>query len=407
MTAPGEGTSRPDRAWDPAGDGAPAFTPMDVDPAAEVVRTLPRAPGFLERVAVRFLRRRAPGAQALTDPVHILTRSERLDVRRIVESTVLRAFGAGVTSALVVASTKIYVEFRGLPSPLAYVVCAGLVTAIGELLFLHRLHLTAMISLMRATGARFDEEGGEAGDTLVHAMARAALDQPDPVKIVHGIDPWRETSLARLYLFVVAYKLKRFLSKFTAEFLVKQAAPNAFIRVFAPAIALPVTGAWNAFVSWKILREARIRVVGPSAVEEVLTRTLPPPDKLSVACRYCLFRAAGMAIVLKRSVHPNLLALLEGLVRQLGPVPATNLDDRSRFLEGLGGLSREDRREVLQLLHVAVVIDGRLLRRERELVRQARVVCGLSEAAPALDRLLHRFVRGDMIDRDLLEDLAR
>lgn len=403
-----EGAGRPERAWDPAGDAAPAFTPMNVDPAAEVVRTLPRAPGLLERLAVRFLRRRAPrAARPLADPVHILTRSERMDVRRIVESTVFRAFGAGVTSALVVASTKIYVEYRDLPSPLLYVAGAVLVTAVGEILFLHRHHLLAMLSLMRATGARFDGEGPEPDDSLAHAMARAALDQPDPVKIVEGIDPWRETSLARLYLFVVAYKLKRFLSKFAAEILVKRAAPNAVIRVFAPAIALPVTGAWNAFVSWKILREARIRVVGPSAVEEVFSRVLPPSQALSEACRLCLFRAAGMGIVLKRSVHPNLLALLEGLVRRLGPVPAAYLDDRARFLEGLARLAREEQIEVLQVLQVAMVIDGRLLRRERELVRQARVMCGLPEASSALERLLHRFSRGDRIDADLLGDLAR
>lgn len=400
--------ARYERAWDPAGDGAPAFTPMDVDPAAEVVRTLPRAPGLLERMAVRFLERHAPPDPAPpSDPVHILTHSERLHVSRIVESTILRAFGAGVTSALVVASTKIWVEFRDLPSPLSYVVSAGVLTGIVELLFLHRLHLFSMLSLMRATGARFEGETPPEDDSLVHALARAALDQPDPVRVVHGIDPWRETSLTRLYLFVLAYKLKRFLSRFTAEFLVKQAAPNALIRVLAPAVSLPVTGAWNAFVSWKILREARIRVFGPSVVGEVIAKVLPPSDRLSPACRYALFRAVGMALVLKQSVHPNLLALLRGLIRHLGPVPPVALDDRSRFLEGLGALPLEERKQVLQVFQVATVLDGKLSSRERELVGQAREICGLSASSPALDRLLHRFCRGDGIDRDLLGDLAR
>lgn len=396
---------------EPAGDSAPVFTPRDIDPAAEAVRTLPRAPGLLERVAVRFLRRQAARRPApvgpIADPVHILTRTERMELRRIVEASILRAFFAGVASAVVVASVTIYVRLHGLEPWLAYVGAAGLVMAVAEMVFVHRTHLLSMLALMRATGAQLVEESPDPAETTVHAMARAALELPDPVRIVEGIDPWRETSVARLYLLVALYRLKRGLSKFAAEFLVKQAAPNTLMRVFAPATALPVTALWNAFVSWKILREARIRVLGPSASEEVFSRILADTTRLSEAGRMCLYRAVGMGIVLKRSVHPNLLALLEGLVRRLGPVPPAHLDDRGRFLEVIAMLSREEQVRALQVLSVAAVVDGRLVGRERVMIRQARRACGLSESLTAVDRLLSRFSRGDPIDGDLLDDLAR
>ncbi len=410
---------------EPAGDSAPVFTPRDlagpacwIDPAAEAVRTLPRAPGVLERVAVRFLRRQVARRPApvgpIADPVHILTRAERMELRRILEGAVARAFFAGFASAAFVASVALWAKFHRFEERLAYVGAAGLLTAVCEMVYLHRQHLLAMLALMRATGAQLVEESPDPSETTVHwqgqlagAMARAALDLPDPVGIVEGIDPWRETSLARLYVLVALYRLKRGLSRFAAEFVVKQAAPNAVVRILAPYAALPVTAAWNVFVSWKILREARIRVLGPSASEEVFSRILADTTRLSEAGRMCLYRAVGMGIVLKRSVHPNLLALLEGLVRRLGPVPSAHLDDRGRFLEVIAMLSREEQVRALQVLAVATVIDGRLQGRERVMIRQARRACGLSERLNAVDRLLSRFSRGDPIDADLLDDLAR
>ena len=128
-------------------------------------------------------------------------------------------------------------------------------------------------------------------------MARAALELPNPVESAFGVDPRRETSRVRLIVASLVYKLKVSVTNFMAKTIVRRVFGRALIRTWLPFVAVPVTALWNAAVTYVVLREARIRVMGPSAARElvaVVFEDAPPP---SPAARLCLARAVGSAIV--------------------------------------------------------------------------------------------------------------
>jgi hypothetical protein len=366
-------------------------------------RLLPYNRSFLERFATRFLYRRSHtiSPQETEDPVHILTPNERKNLNRIVKVTVLRAMFAGFCSATIPA--LIDIKFQDDPDRLLYLICFTIMATLLEVSFLYWSHLNAMVAMTQATGATLGSDQG----SLADAMARAALELPDPTSIVEGINPRRDSSRTGLILAVALYKIKRGLTSFVFKFAIRQTATREALRILAPFIALPISGAWNAIVSYRILREARMRVLGPSAAEVIVADLLDHIPQLSESGKSMLLRAVGVAMVRKRSAHPNLLVLLYTVVKRTGSVRAREIDSTKYFLKFLPNLEPEEKKLALIILQVGFVLDGSLSRAEKSFIIKARKLCGLSKNLLAVEELLQTFISGDQIYPGMLEALSR
>lgn len=114
------------------------------------------------------------------------------------------------------------------------------------------------------------------------------------------------------------------------------------VRVWLAFVAVPVSACGNALVAFRVIREARVRAMGPSFVHEVSTALLDG-GALSPAWRGAALRAVASAIVRTHDLHPNLIALLHAVQRLLREARAacglsTDLTDvhrlRRAFLSG-------------------------------------------------------------------------
>jgi hypothetical protein len=166
------------------------------------------------------------------------------------------------------------------------------------------------------------------------------------------------------------------------------------LRAYLPLVAVPVTALWNGLVVWWILRQARIRLLGPSAGEVMLAAALAGASGPSRALDEAALRAVGSVIVRKRDMHPNLAHALELVSARLETPDLPDIDDETRFLTSLGDLPEADRPAVLNVLRVAIVIDGRITRHDRALWRAAAAVVGVSSDVAPLYQLRARFLRG-------------
>lgn len=406
-------------------DGArePALGPdahPDGHDLAHLLRRLPHEPGWFERHAVGFLRARAsePERAAATvdppdHPPYVLTAAEREAVHAIVRRTVIRSFLTGATSAGLCVGTWLAAPSLGATSlweRWAWLGVASVVATAFEIWRMYFDHLGAVAELLILTGARIAAtRDDEFEEEVAHALARASLDLPDPRHVFAEIDPERETSHLALLALLVLYKGKRSISNFLGKELLLHLGPTGTLRALAPWASVPITGLWNALVSWRVLREARLRALGPSAIHEVLDEILPGEGEapLSEACRVSLLRAVGTAMVRKHTAHPNLVVLLWYLVPRLGEVRALGLDDTNAFLGGLAALEPGPRALVLEVLQLAAVLDGYVGAKLRALVSVARRQSGLSPETHALDELERRFLAGERVERSHIEALAR
>lgn len=364
---------------------------------------------IMERVGVRYFASRSSKLRVVTsgDALHVLNAEERKALKRVEYGAIARAALAGAASGGLCALVEVYAErvwADDLVLKYGAIAVATIVSAILEIAYIYWETLRSVHELARVAGLELFGTDRESSDqALVDSLARAALELPNPIDVGVRVNPHREVKKWRLVLASLAYKAKVGVTNFLVKLLVRRVLTRAALRATViPFVALPVTAAWNAIVMWMVLREARIRAMGPTAVDELVNYVFDDAPKLSDAGRLSALRAVAAAIVRTQDLHPNLVRLLQSVGARTGDVGPDELDDVGLFLSNLKSLDAAELKLSLQVLAVACVVDGKLTAREKKLWADARAAAGQSVTYDQLQRLLKAFVAGDGIADDVL-----
>jgi hypothetical protein len=360
----------------------------------------------LERLAERLLLGRESGLAAVVadDAINVLNERERAALRRIERGAVTRAAVAGALSGLVSAVAELIAVdlfgpsegFTRLDEHASFwgvVLGATVVATLFEIGFLTVDALRSVHAMARAAGVNL-AAGSTLERSLLTPLARAALELPNPPETLFGVHPYREVSRLRLILATLVYKAKISVTNFAVKLCVRRVLGRAAVRAWLPLLGVPVTAAWNAWVVWRVLRQARLRIMGPFAGAEYLSLLLPDGTVPSPLARVMLARAVGVTVVKKHDLHPNLVALLEHVLTRCAAQEPGDLGDCRRFIDELSALDPAERQTVLHLLAVAVVIDGHLGRREVRVLEQGLALSGRRLDRAALAALCRDFVAG-------------
>lgn len=368
-------------------------------------------PPLLERLGTSFLRGGAEAAASADDPIHVLNPVERAGLRRVVRGAVLRAALAGVLNAIATGLGELYAHTHLGPMPEHATLTqrasywgvfgvAAIVFAVLEIAYLYWDGLRSVRKLAAVAGL---ELRADVNEQVALALARAALELPNPPESTLGVDPHREASRAQLVFASIVYKLKISVTNFLFKALLQRALGRFATRFLLAFAAIPINAAWNALVCWAVLREARIRVMGPSAALEMLEMVLEKEATISPQLAAAIHQAVGSAVVRTRELHPNHVAVLSAARQRLGdPAPGLEIDDTRAFLRALAALEDDERRIVLRVLAAAAILDGRLVRAERRLLVEAYAAAQIPPGLAHVEHLRRAFVAGDPIPREEL-----
>ncbi len=340
---------------------------------------------------------------------------ERAGLRRVAYSAVLRSAVAGVLNAIATGLVDVYASHRFGPhtavpewherAPYWAVFGTGaLVFAIVEVAYLGWDGLRSVKRLSAVAGLELSKEDNE---EIALALARAALELPNPPEPVMGVNPHREASRWQILFASAVYKLKISVTNFVFKQVVAGVLPRIASRYLLAFTAIPINALWNGLVCWAVLREARIRVMGPSAAAEMLDAILQNEPEPSPALAAALHRAVASCVVRTRELHPNHIAALRALRQRIGePAEGLELDDSDVFLKTLPSLAEAERRVVLRVLAAAAILDGRLVRPERRLLAEAYAAAQLPSGMEHVHALRRAFVAGDVIPHEELRAVA-
>lgn len=377
-------------------------------------------PGWLERLGLRLYHRFAARNKQKT---HLNGSSgpalsdDRMaaEVRWILARSLTIAFSIGAISA----AGSVYAEYLFPETACAnsyfdpaclqkygVVALTTLVLATCELLVLGFVSVWTVFQLARITGSdRLTTTAGPDGLAAIghdqvmnnfsdpvaarvpNLLARAALEIPDPVREVLGIDPMRNVPKRVMLLMGVLYRLKITASNVIAKFILRRIFGKSALRVGAAYIAVPITGAWNAIVTYRVAREARLRLFGSILARHIVETELDSAslEQLSPRARLGCLQAVGNAIVFARSNHPNLMILLARLYHalrsesQASSIPDAKMQipnepglaDWQEFLATLAETNEQERKFLRNLLSIAAAFDGRISRLERKYLGDA------------------------------------
>jgi len=370
---------------------------------------------LLDKFGSEFLQRNAEAAAVADDPIHVLNPVERAGLRRVARGAVTRAVVAGVVNAVATGWSDLYAQqlFGPLPAHpsfsqrAAYWSVFGTFAVLFAILEISYLGWDGLRSVTRLSAVAGMELSAADNREVALALARAALELPNPPEAVIGVNPHREASRAQLVVASAVYKLKIFVTNFVFKQLVAHASPQLATRYLLAFTAIPINGLWNGLVCWSVLREARIRVMGPSAAAEMLDAVLENEPHPSPELAAAMHRAVASAIVRTQELHPNHVAIVRALRQRLGEPPAdVELDDSEAFLRELPRLPPAERRVVVRTLAAAAIIDGRLVRAERRLLAQAYAAAEITPGVEHVEKLRRAFVAGDVIARGELRAAA-
>lgn len=369
---------------------------------------------FLVRFGIKTLRDFAGRGErpVAADAIHLLNPEERKQLRAIERGAIARAAIAGALSSLVAAVVELAIarpllgarpKYATFGDQVRFYAALGAATVIAsaiEIGFLYWDGLRSVHQLAHAAGLDLFPETENDDKAVAAAMARAALELPNPIQNLFGVDPQREASKLRLIVASLVYKAKISVTNFVMKFLVRRAIGRAAVRSWLPFVAVPFTAAWNGIVCRLIIREARIRAMGPSAAKEMIDVILEAHGReLGEHARDCLMRAVASSIVRTEDLHPNLVALFREVAARSQLEVPVDVDNTRVFLTLLAELGPNDQICILRVLSVASIIDGRLTRNEKRLLVEARTVCGRDANLDAVVALRRAFVEGDPLDK--------
>ncbi|MFN8258228.1 MAG: hypothetical protein U0W24_21245 [Bacteroidales bacterium] len=316
---------------------------------------------------------------------YILDQAERDKINKIERQAIVNAVSAGIISTLVSGLAGFLADpLMDVPGSLfsdaniiywSVVLGVTIVASLIEIMYVYYDVMQKSFALASAAHLRLFP-GGEDKKEIVASIVRAALELPNKKDSDLAIDPKRESSKVLILLGSVLYKLKISLSSFLFRAFIKRMMGRAISRAWLNFMAIPVCAFWNGMVCWLVMREVKIRVLGPSAAMEVVNKINKTDEKLSSEARLAILMSIGSCIVKTADLHPNLEIMYRSVLEHIKEFEDKTTDDPILFLEQLKKLNNAEKKIVLEVLIYSSIVDGKITVKEKELLEKAYHICG-------------------------------
>jgi len=369
---------------------------------------------LMEKVGIWYLKklRTKTVLDRIDYQAHILDEEEHAKINKIVRRAIINVVIAGTLSTIVSGLAGYLADplidlssgFFSRENMLYWSIVIG-VTVVASLIEIIYIYYDVMSKTHALTAAAHLDlfPDGQDVKEIAASIVRAALELPNKKDADLRIDPNRESSKVIILLGTVLYKLKVSVSSFLFRALVKRMMGRAISRAWLNFMAVPVCAFWNGWVCWIVMREVKIRVLGPSAAMEILSKIGALENQLSDRGKIALLRAIGSCIVRTANLHPNLELMYRSFDEHINESENEVLDDSHLFLKELTALSIVEKRIVLETLVYSSIIDGKISYREKKLLTSAYQICDIPFEFYKIKLLLKRFRRGALLEFSLPE----
>lgn len=246
----------------------------------------------------------------------------------------------------------------------------GLITVV-EILFLYWNALDAITKIGDVIGLAMN--GKPASGLIATGLARSALEIPNPHRKIYGIDPYADLPRWRLLLWNLAYKAKVGVTSFVLRIFLRRVFARAVLRGYVPLLAVPLYAIWNAWITWAVMREARLRALGPYGVEQIVEKAGERDDE---AWRTALVHAAGETVRRSGDAHPTYVLLLARLLATLDGDRDEIEADWEMARKEARALDRAGRAALADIITCVTVLAGQPAKAQKDLLRELDEIAG-------------------------------
>ena len=213
------------------------------------------------------------------------------------------------------------------------------------------------------------------------SLVRAGLDVPAPRTPWRGIDPLLGSSRWQILFVALLYKLKIAGTSVIVKGLFGKISARLSGRILSRSVvelaAVPVFALWNAYICSRVMREARVRALGPSLTEELLKRAFPNGFEsldrdLQRACIACV----RDQIIIAKCRHPNLIRMGHMLFVCSRFVTFDEIGEFTVF-SALENALPPQKKIILEFFLIITVLDGKLSSKDCRMINRLALVAGM------------------------------
>jgi len=233
--------------------------------------------------------------------------------------------------------------------------------------------------------------------TVAQSLIRAALELGQANEVMFGVDPLRDQSSKSQVingLIAVIYMAKIALTGFMMKVLIKRFMARGGAKYALPWMAVPACAGWNALVGNAIMREAKLRALGVALGIELFNELMDSNEDMRTSgaansrriLKLQIIRAIACNIVKHRDFYPTKEVLLKhamGYLNMLDEFKGTmggvggRIDVIEDFILDMAQLTKAEQKQVIKVLCLCSILDGRLRRRERLFYEATCEACNL------------------------------
>jgi hypothetical protein len=339
-------------------------------------------PNILERRAADYLQKQNPKARY---PLQECGDEELAGLKRAKHRAIIWSAIAGILSGGIIGGMEWFMRqgmldgmqdmtlMEQLPYWAGFFVVAGIVSAV-EILFLYWNALRGVARISRIAGIPLQDS--QYARLLVSGMSRVALELPSPRHRIYGIDPYALMGRWKLALTSILYRMKVGVSSFILRVLMRRVFGRMALRGLLPLVTGPLYAIWNAIITWRIMRKAKVQALGPYTIEFLMQRLEADLDRLGSTARDVILHGMGELIMRSQDAHPNHVYLLARLLDAFEVSDKELAIDWPSHRRELDTLDEAETRWVLEILTVATVLGGTWRGRPRRFLQDVHQACG-------------------------------
>jgi hypothetical protein len=307
-----------------------------------------------------------------SDEAYILNEQELLAIKKIKRKAIFWAAMLGVLGVVFLVApqflfpkwfkeSELVLFGTSVSLPLVAWLYAAILVVI-EIIALQILNVQAVKQIAKV--CNFPNKHSAKYKEHVAALQGAALEKEAKELKQFGINPFFGLPAFSYYAVFIFNKLKATLSNVVAKIIISRFIGRVAMRQLADLVGIPIFAFWNAWATHKVIEEAIIRIMAPELIDKnvaLLKSDYGSNESFIALAKDCLQFAA----VLKRQYNYAHYYLCK-TVFEVFSINDDNFEQD--FVQNFAAADKNTQEGLSKLLLLAIVIDGKFSKREKETI---------------------------------------
>lgn len=281
-----------------------------------------------------------------------------------------------------------------LDTPLAFSLVAlvyGMVLVFLEIALLTLLHIYCTHEIAFAIG--FINEETKYADDKKSLLLSIGQEKKNKDIISLGLDPYYGLKKSSVFIMNLFFALKATLSNLVFKILIQRVLGRYAVREVMDLVGIPIFAFWNAWGTRKVLREARIIIMGQNYLDFFMAE-LKDHRPLTEEEKTRLYDTLQYITMSKRDYHKNHYLLAKMLIEHFGINKEKRHGLPPHFYEQLQATADDFKQLNERILLLGFILDGSLSVKERLRIRKLNHMKIVRKTAEEVDAMLERFIYG-------------